>query len=237
MQDKKNQGSAKILSGNTYVLLIYTGAGRWEKKKYDEFFIKVLEAQRWLTQQAKRYGKSLSFVNGCFGNPNPIDFDIASGTGSGNESVDYVWELMKKIGYQRPLDFAKWAKEKADCDNALVMVVVDQAGRDYAISYDTTNDKEKYYLEGAVLYTRYLDGREICSASIAHEICHLFGAVDLYQTFKQTKENEALARKLYPNDIMLRTSYNINELVIDEMTAWFVGLSHNEKKWFRDFIV
>ena len=231
-EDNRNQGSAKTLSGKTYVLTIFTGVNQWSKKDYDAFFSKVHEAQQWLTQQAKRYGEFLSFVNGNFGYPEPIDFNIARGTASGKESVDYIRLLMKQIGYQSPLDFVRWAKE-----NALVLVVANKTGTSYAISYNESYDKEKYYLEGAIMFTKYLDGGENCAASIAHEICHLFGAEDLYETFQQTKDNEELARKLYPNDIMLRTSYNINELEINEMTAWFVGLSNNEKKWYRGFII
>ena len=234
-KDKRNQGSAKILSGKTYVLIIFTGTHQWEKGKVDTVYKQVREAQQWLSQQAKKYGKEVSFVNGSFGDPVPIDLYIESGKASGKESVNYVWQLMKKIGYQSPLNFVKWAKEKEDCDNALVLVIADKEGNSYAITYTDDCDKEKFYLEGAIIYTKFLNRKKPCVASIAHEMCHLFGATDLYANYYQTKENEELARKLYPNDIMLRTSYNINNLVIDEMTAWFIGLTNEEKEWYKRF--
>lgn len=235
-RDRRNQGSAKVLEGRIYVLTIITGDRQWSQNVTDSVFGMIRTAQQWLSQQASRYGKTVSFENGCFGHPTPIAFDIASGTGSGKESVDVIWQLMKKIGYERPIDFTTWAKEKAGCDSSLVLVFADKPGRSYAISYHEDYDKEKYYLEGVVLFTKYNTGCQLMPAGIAHEICHLFGAEDLYETFKQTKENELLARKLYPNDIMLRVSYNINELRIDEMTAWFMGLTDVEKQWYKQFL-
>jgi hypothetical protein len=235
-RDRRKQGSAKVLEGRIYVLTIITGDRQWSQNVTDSVFGMIRTAQQWLSQQASRYGKTVTFENGCFGHPTPIAFDIASGTGSGKESVDVIWQLMKKIGYERPIDFTTWAKEKAGCDSSLVLVFADKPGRSYAISYHEDYDKEKYYLEGVVLFTKYNTGCQLMPAGIAHEICHLFGAEDLYETFKQTKENELLARKLYPNDIMLRVSYNINELRIDEMTARFMGLTDVEKQWYKQFL-
>lgn len=234
--DCRYQGSAKALDGNIYVLTVFTGERPWPKKAVDAIITNVYEAQGWLEQQARRYGKTVSFTNGSFGHPDPIRYYVATGTGSGNESTEVVWEVMKKIGYQNPADFVQWAKDNADCDNALVLVLTNTPGTSYALAYRDDFEREKYYLEGAVIYTTYQSGGETCSGSIAHEMCHLFGAEDLYETFSQTKENEAKAQKLYPNDIMLRVSYDINELVVDEMTAWYIGLTNKEKSWYRDFL-
>ena len=234
--DDRKQGSAISLEGKTYVLTVFTGNNQWEQKAIDNFYNTSNEAFAWLRREALRYNKKITFTKGSYGTPDPIEYDIASGTGSGRESIDVVYNVMKKIGYSRPLDFVQWSKETMGCSNCFVIVVVDKPGRSYSLTYNNKYEKEKFFLEGVVVYTRYEDGSPLCAASIAHEICHLFGAEDLYENFKQTKENELVARKLYPNDIMLRTSCMINKLTIDEMTAWFVGLTDDEKEWYKDFL-
>ena len=231
----RKQGSAETLEGSTYVLTVFTG-NQWEETDVAFFNNIRNEALEWLSKEALRYGKELTFTNGSFGISDPVEFDIESGTGSGKESVDIIWKVMKEIGYSSPLVFEEWAKEKTGCKNCIVLVVANKTGRSYSIGYNELYNKEKFFLEGAVFFTKYQDGRHICAASIAHEICHLFGAEDLYETFRQTKENELIAREKYPNDIMLRTSFTIEELTIDEMTAWFIGLSDKEESWYRDFI-
>lgn len=237
INDYRNLGSAKALVGRVYVLTIYTGNQPWEDYKVHSITKNVHEALEWLSQQVQRYGKTVSFVNGCYGYPSPIDYYIKRGEGSGNESSDVIWELMNKIGYQSTESFIKWTKEEAHCDSAIVLAFVDKKGRSYALPYVKGLDEKKYFLEGAVLFTEYNEGGEICSASIAHEICHLFGAVDLYETYLQTKANAMTATMFYPNDIMRHISYNINELRIGEMTAWFMGLTDVEKGWYKQFMI
>jgi hypothetical protein len=114
--------------------------------------------------------------------------------------------------------------------------MANKAGRGYAMQYSNEMDKEKYFLEGCLLYKKYDETSGLASASIAHEFLHLFGAWDLYTTFQQAQEKEDKAKKMFPDDIMLRVSYDINELKIDKLTAWRVGLSTFQGKdyeWFR----
>ena len=114
----------------------------------------------------------------------------------------------------------------------MVLILANKAGNGYAIQYSYEMDKNLYFLERTILYQKYLNDSELASSSIAHEILHLFGAWDLYETFEQTKDREVKARELFPDDIMLQTSYNINELNIDKLTAWLTGLSsfHEDRK-------
>ena len=225
---KKNQGSAKALSGQIYVLTVFTGQRAWAQADADSFYNKLYEALRWLTKQVRRYGKNVSFKHGFYGLPSPVTYEIGKGSLSGG----VIWQMMQHFGYRDVPSFAEWARREQGCDNCLVLMVVDKPGRSSAIAYSDNYDRSKYFLEGAVCYTHHENGLELSTASIAHEICHLFGAEDLYQP----KAIEQRARQLYPDDIMLRVSYNIDELSIGEMTAWFMGLSDVEKPWYRSFL-
>ena len=233
----RNQGSARTLEGKIYVLTCYVSETGWTQDEVEEYSALVQEAEDWLVAQAKNYGKEVSFENGTAGLEKPLLFDeIVSGNGVGDEPVDLVYKVMKKMGYKNGLDFIDWLNDTIDCDGGLVLIVANKPGRGYSMAYKDTFDPRMYFLEGTMLYTSYSDGKPDCAASIAHEMCHLFGANDLYATFAQTAENEACARELFPDDIMLRVSYNINSLKIDKLTAWLIGLTDEMEEWYTSFL-
>ena len=102
--------------------------------------------------------------------------------------------------------------------------------------YKTEEANEQlYFMEGATLYEKQSNGYTLTSSAIAHEILHLFGGWDLYATFEQTQDREDKARQMFPNSVMLRTSSNINELSVDEVTAWLIGWNDDAKPWYGWF--
>ena len=231
------QGSASTLEGRIYVHTIFITENSWRPEEIDSTKGMIVEAEEWLTAQASRYGKKVSFVNGYSGDDKGIFFnEIEAGHGTGNESSDVLMRTLPRIGYITPKKFAEWVDKNIDCDNYLVVVVANKEGRGYAINYDSLLYEDLYYVECVMQYNKYESGKPKNAASYAHEICHLFGALDLYATFAQTEENEKRARKLFPDDIMLRTSYNINSLVIDRLTAWSIGLTKKKKAWYDSFL-
>lgn len=231
------QGSASSLEGNIYVLTCYVTETRWSVEEADSCNALILEAEDWLVEQAKSYGKDVSFVNATAGLETPLLFDnIVSGNGVGNEPVDLVSRVMPMMGYQNGLEFIDWLNDNYDYDGCLVLIVANKPGRGYSMAYRNDYDPVKYFLEGTMLYTSYEKGVPACAAGIAHEMCHLFGAEDLYATFIQTKENEARARELFPDDIMLSVSYDISTKKIDKLTAWLIGLTDDMEDWYLSFI-
>lgn len=233
----RNQGSARTLEGKIFVLTCYISETGWTDPEVEESNTMILEAEDWLVAQARAYGKEVSFVNATAGLDQPLLFDeIVSGNGVGNEPVDLVSKVMKKMGYNNGIEFIEWLNDTIDCDGALVLLVANKPGRGYSMAYKDAFDPWMYFLEGTMLYTSYPDGRPDCSAGIAHEMCHLFGAEDLYANFIQTAENEARARELFPDDIMLRITYDINESKIDKLTAWLIGLTDEMEDWYLSFL-
>ena len=233
----RNQGSARTLDGTIFVLTCYVSETGWTQPEVEGFSALMREAEDWLVEQAKAYGKEVTFVNGTAGLDMPLLFDeIVSGNGVGDEPVNLVSKVMNKLGYSNGIEYIQWLNDSIDCDNSLVLMVANKPGRDYSMAYKDTFDPYMYFLEGSMLYTSYSDGQPGCAAGIAHEMCHLFGAEDLYATFIQSAENEARARELFPDDIMLRVSYDMNSLKIDKLTAWFIGLTEEMKDWYTSFI-
>jgi len=232
-----NQGSVTALNGKIYVLTCYVTETAWTTDEARTFNGLLNEAEDWLVAQAREYGKTVSFQNGACGLETPLLMEqIVSGTGSGKEPVDLVSKLMPKIGYKNGLEFVDWVKQNTDCTGCLVLIVANKPGRGYSMAFRNNFDRKKYFLEGTMLYTSYEEGMPACAAGIAHEMCHLFGAEDLYATFLQSEENEARARELFPDDIMLRVSYEINTLKIDRLTAWLIGLTDDMEDWYMSFL-
>ena len=231
------QGSASALEGTIYVLTCYVSETGWSPEEVESYSAMINEAEEWLVTQAKNYGKEVTFINGTKGLEEPLLFDnIVSGAGVGDEPVDLVSKLMPMIGYKNGLKFIDWLNSNYDCDGCLVLIVANKPGRGYSMAYKDDYDPYKYFLEGTILYTSYEEGVPTCAAGIAHEMCHLFGAEDLYATFIQTEENEARARELFPDDIMLAVSYDINKKKIDKLTAWLVGLTDEMEDWYLSFL-
>jgi len=76
---------------------------------------------------------------------------------------------------------------------------------------------------------------ETYTATIAHETLHAYGAWDLYAVTPAGKEKAEMAKAKFANSIMLKTQTTINQLTIDEVTAWRIGLTE-KKDWYLDFI-
>lgn len=236
---KWRAGSAYELSGDIYTLSCFVSGpdDEWTYKEKLEMLNSLSESQKWIEKEAMTYSISVAFnEGGNFGLNDDIELPfIERGNATGNESVDWVSKVLYKIGYKSTLELDSWIKKNTKADNYQVIIFVKGKGNGYAMAYSDEMEKEKYYVEGAVLYEKYNTNGKLSSSSIAHEILHVYGAWDLYKTFEQSESNEQRAKKLFPNSIMLKTSYNINELSIDSLSAWLIGWNQNPKSWYETF--
>ena len=67
-------------------------------------------------------------------------------------------------------------------------------GVSYAFPY-SPDVADEFYLEGMSIYHRFSEKMPQCTSCIAHEMLHLFGAWDLYQSVQTTKAQEEQAKK------------------------------------------
>ena len=236
---KWRAGSARELVGNIYTLIFFVSGpnDEWSTTEKQEMMQKLNESQQWLQRQAKHYNVEVNFEErGQFGLDKDIKLPhIVRGTASGTEPVDWVSKLLYAVGYTSTQQFIDWVEKNTKAQNTHVVIFVKGKGNGYAMPSSIDMDRELYFLEGTVLYEEFPNGYELPASAISHEILHLYGAWDFYKTFRQTAENEAKAKKQFPNSIMLRTSYYIDELEVDEVSAWRVGWHHNPKSWYLGF--
>ncbi|MEW6469851.1 MAG: hypothetical protein AB1458_13065 [Bacteroidota bacterium] len=237
--EKWHAGSAGKPEGKVYTLCCFISGPEqdWSAEGKDSMIALLEEAQDWLSGQAKRYDRSLTFITGFIGKDKDIEVGaIESGTASGQESVDWVARVLKNAGYPSGLAVYDSITGLIESGTMQVLIFAKQSGISYSFPFSNAMDKELYFLEGTLLYEKYSNGYSLASSSIAHEMLHLFGAWDLYHTYAQPKDREDSARKIFPDDIMLRTSYNISELNIGKLTAWTIGWNSQSEEfyeWFR----
>ena len=232
-------GSAKTLTGNIYTLSCFVSDSNntWTDAEKMQIFNKLHNANKWITNQALKYNKKISFTGGNFGLKEDIKLDyIKYGTGTRNEDINLITTVLRKIGYAGSLSYYEWAVNTTNCDNTFVLIFVKGKGVNYALAYeDEKMNKERYFVEGCVLYSHFSNGILLNESSIAHEILHLFGARDLYETFRQKSDSEEMARRFH-NSIMHKNLHNINDLIIDELTAFLIGWHNRPKNWYEKFV-
>ena len=239
--DDERMGSADILSGKVYNISIFisTPDNPWKKQDKLSIYEKQREAQNWLVEQAEEYEVELEFENGTYGlNGDDISVENIPASDKSGKGMNTDWSsyLLKKIGYKTPLSLWDWVEEKTDCTNLQVIVYSNSKGVSYGLPYTPGTDAEKYFVELALVHRYYPSGSELSSSTIAHESLHLYGAWDLYNTYKHDKDVATKSKELFPNDVMYRTSFNIGELEINELTAWRIGWNNEEKpsyNWFK----
>lgn len=74
--NNRNQGSAKRLEGNIYVLCFYVGtpSNPVNEQVHVPWTQELFEAEAWLKRQAAHWGKSLDFTNATYGINGEITF-------------------------------------------------------------------------------------------------------------------------------------------------------------------
>jgi len=243
-KDFRDIGSARKLSGKTYVLVLFVsekGQKEWSKAETRPVMEKIHKATGWISKKSKLYGVKNEFKVYSLGSKEPIKLkNIPQGPGPKAGSSDILRVAMQSAGFEDGFDFFGYAKEKTSCDNCLVLIVSNTKGRSYA----TPESREAYMkniktgcaphqLESCLIFSKYSDGRNIAAPTIAHEILHLFGATDLYDN--NTQKNELMG-KHFPNSIMRRINYTFDKLELDPLTAYLTGLTDTCKEWYMKFV-
>ena len=124
--------------------------------------------------------------------------------------------------------------EEYHTDSVAFLVFLNDSGISYTVPY-YQGDGPEWYLEKSFLYLYDLGGRRNyeCPATYAHEMLHLFGAWDLYETNSTdgvTRQVVNYIQEEYPTELMLTTyniwggyTYDSVPQVISPLTAYAIG--------------
>lgn len=223
------------LRGSIYVLsyFVSTSMQSWDVDSTGRVKESIRLAEEWLEQQASKWGSKVSFQNGYFGDCSDgyttWRYHCPKITDSYEYEYDFLMELIRNQGFQSLEGFANWAKAKYHCQQCIVMCFVRTSGRSHAWHGDNL-------FPLVYNYAWYQRGkREIVPGTIAHELLHVFGAIDLYSRAGYPKKKSDTAQCMYPNSIMIDDKHPLSELDIDEVNAWHVGIGPKREEWFGWF--
>jgi hypothetical protein len=217
---KRNNGSARVLAGKICLIHLFVrdGVSSWAPGEKDAERRRVAAALAFLREQGRRYRQRLSFVE-------PVLPEVPLGQTIPVNMFDgpgWIERAIRKAGHRNGLELVRHFKAKLRADHAMIMVHVNKEATSFNLTYYSGVNR-LFHAERVVMYARYGDGRATCAASYAHEILHAFGAGELYFPFDRSPKRKRLARRYFPNDIMLRVAYSIDALEIGPYTAYRIG--------------
>lgn len=209
-EEEQKFGSSKLLEGDNILISIFVdiNGNEWteEEKKYCKDSLE--EAVTWIEKEGKAYNKQIRFLYDMDSQSDllysqSIDFVVDSDSEDTNQ---YTYYLYNKLWIQENIDKASII-EKYGTDSIGYLFFLKDEGTSYTYSHyleDKNINKEEMctiFLEDSSSYGLYEN-----PATYAHEILHLYGALDLYEGASPEDVNEYVT-ETYPYEIMLST-YN-----------------------------
>lgn len=220
--DTKAVGSASSLRGRVRLAVVFVSddQSNWTRREQRIQIRRLKRGEHWIASQSEAWSVNPpKFYHRIYGRWLDIKLPyLPAGIRSGNENVEMVHLVSRELGFESP---HVWRAQFTE-EQFAALIFLKRDGASYAIPQEVGLDT-RYDVEGAVLYNNFEPGIPNCATCMAHELLHVFGAWDMYETFQITRDQMEIATKLYPNSIMLRTSYNPYELTIDPITCWRIG--------------
>lgn len=239
----KPTGSAEYLAGKTVLVSIYmdndkSSSAGWSEKDMTRTYKYMDTAIDYLKRSAKEYGFDSELVYDVREHPDLkyfTDMDVINDRMDDTKAHDMTdsW-IEENVDYLAIL-------EKYGADSVGFLYFMNSSGTSWCYPYYPYPDEPEYgYLEKAYiyLYDEYNDYET--PATYAHEILHMFGAVDLYTTSKEDGINRKLIKyveRTYPRDIMYTVYDENEENVYDDipcdigpLTSYFIGFTNSCKE-------
>lgn len=226
-----NSGSATTLTGSTLLINIFIddGESEFDHDTVNSVLEYLTEAVDYLEDAASDYDSEIEIdftdsQNSLFYNydgiiPDDLNDNLWTNYIFGYDGVDALGQYLADNIPSSILE---------GYDNYGVLLHLNKQGRSYAMYCNPEYyDSNEYYTERAVMFysTDFMYDYFICSSTYAHEILHLYGALDLYYPYDENSERADLANSYFWNELMRYTpADNINDATISKFTAFKIGL-------------
>lgn len=225
-------GSVGLLTQPTTLYSVYLDLEirQWDPQDREFQEGQLALALHWLQEQGTQYGATLDLAtqlqDPALARQALYQGPVGDGTGPVVTEFDqWARDLCRQLGQESP------------GQRVGVLFFLPGQGQSYSMIYKPEYDKE-YYYEYSIIY-QYQPQRQPVqwwgAAATAHEILHLFGAVDLYPGQESLPED--LAEQIlqaYPREIMYTTydpqGYGDLEKISQQLspfTAYRVGLTED----------
>ncbi len=228
-------GSSRELCGqiSVYCYFVNDNESRWTAAECDAFMLEQIRpALAFISAQAKQWQVELTFDVIGYYEPAAefsLDYDgiVNRDLMNGGSTKDIFNQMAVNMGYEYDCAFTVLDDSRHTHNDTIYLTLLNKRGRSYTRNLYVKGPRyytDNYIAEHCVIFSRDIDAvfwdlspRER-SATIAHEILHLFGAEDYYKPMR-----EALADEHYFYDIMTLNTRNISRLQIMDMTAFSLG--------------
>lgn len=221
----QNEGSAKSLRGNCLVVNVFIDdrTSSWSDDEVETVLHYMDDSVLFLENEAARYGVELELYS--TDKEHSVYFKTSRNITTSLENYLWIELLFADTTYRTLAGCVESYFDLESYDNWCVMLHIDKNGRSYALPCNSDYyDHEIYYSERAVMYYSADTSYEYYSVAgtYAHEMLHLFGANDLYDT-NVTDDTVKLLEHFFPNEIM-RVVYNdLGTQAVSPYTAYRVG--------------
>lgn len=245
-------GTAGRLEGRTVCVSIYadTNEAVWnDQKQQDDMYIKLGDAVEWIEETTLGYGAETEFLYDW--KEDSELYHHVSGIVS-----DFNYRLDDNDGYNKLWNYinneipTEELMTKYHADNVIYLVFLLTGDYDGTLPFACDGYfNPDFYYDTAFISTRYT-GAETTASVIAHEILHLYGAVDLYNAtpneslnYKNNQQMVDYITANYPDELMLRTFDYANHApfygkvngMMSPITAYYVGLTDEVPQAVLDF--
>ena len=213
----------------------------WTQEEKEAILVQEQTGIEWLKKQATKRGIfNLSYQTFNLGLKNDITVDkIERASEPKKLKVHWATFALHAAGYSNVYRLYDTLKKRYNVDNVVVIVFARKEGRSYAqptFPAAVAFNKEML-LEGAVVYRTYWDtGKDLCAGTIMHEMLHLYGAWDMYQSDLRGDDVQVTIDNLFKKSIMIHDRDNeLKGLMVDQLTAWRIGWTKTYWPWYEMF--
>lgn len=221
-------GTAKTLTGNclVYNVFVNDAESEWSDSSVDSVLEMLDEALTFIKHRfdGSDFGGELSLRYTDADSSAFISFDGAAPTDA--DGMTWLSYAFSQTEHGSPNAFLKdCAKNVSGYDNICFLFLYNKPGRSFATPYDSQyGDCEDFRYERAQIFfstDRSFD--YFCNpAVIAHELLHLFGAIDLYEPYVSAEDASRVA-ELFPTELMRFEPTDIFLSEISALTAYLIG--------------
>ena len=203
----RDVGTCKKLLGSTYLVCIYVSTPQhpWTKQQKDRVRHMNHASVRFLQNEAKRYGAQLNMQIGNLDYKIPYEY-----------SSDYKWYrhiLGKHFGETSMVPLHNKYARQLGVKNAPVAFMFNIKARSCA-----THDDSRFPNVWDDEFCMMFCDKENRELALAHELLHMYGAIDLYD-YNKHEGVQSAAKKYFWNSVMM----DGETALVDPLNAYLVG--------------
>ncbi len=206
----RDLGPCGRMTGDILVLMVFvsTPAHRWTPAKRKEAETMTASSIRFLKAQARRYDVNLSLSAAYFETSVPMEF-----TEIGKFNLWYSYLMKNYFHADSMAQLHRYYENRLHKSDTPVVFLFTNENRSFAVNASTKN--APWNEEFCMIFC----DSDLQQLELAHELCHQYGAVDLYDYSGEGVA--AAAKRIFPGSVMLRVHGSGVE--VDDLTAYLLG--------------